>query len=78
MMSICATLVLPLQIHIQEPGLTTHRYERKFPSSDLHNIEILKYSAESIIRSTTARLDKILNRSTAKIIQNKVLKFISV
>ena len=77
MMSVQFALVLLLQIYISEPVLTTYRYNRRFPSSNLCNIEIIKYFAEIIRRSTTARLDKMLNRPTVKLIWNKVRKFIS-
>ncbi|GAB1318208.1 hypothetical protein MFIFM68171_08418 [Madurella fahalii] len=50
---------------------------RRFPGSDPRNMETLKHFAESVARSTTARLDKTLDRPTVKTIRNKVRKFMS-
>ena len=41
--SVWVTLVLLLQISIQEPVLTTYRYERRFHSSNPRNMETMKH-----------------------------------
>ncbi|KAK0114147.1 hypothetical protein ONS95_013649 [Cadophora gregata] len=53
-------------------------YERKYPGSDLRNMENMKHIAEAVGRSTPSRLDKKTKRATIKTVQNKMRKLMSI
>ncbi|KAG9233107.1 hypothetical protein BJ875DRAFT_442545 [Amylocarpus encephaloides] len=46
--------------------LSEDRYERKYPGSDLRNMEDMKHITKAVRRSTPGRLDKELKRVTIK------------
>ncbi|KAG9245438.1 hypothetical protein BJ878DRAFT_541278 [Calycina marina] len=53
-------------------------YERKYPRSDLRNMEDMKHITEAVGRSTPGRLDKELKRATVKTVRNKMRKLMSI
>ncbi len=60
---------------LRKVALTRLRYERKYPGSDLRNMEDRKHFAEAVGRPTPGRLDKVKKRASIKSIRNKVRNF---
>jgi hypothetical protein len=53
------------------------RYERKFPGSDLRDMETMKHVAKTIGLATPGRLDKEKNMATVETVRNKMRKLMS-
>jgi len=53
------------------------RYKRKFPSSDLRDMETIKHVAKTIGLATLVKLNKEKNIATVKTIRNKMQKLMS-
>jgi hypothetical protein len=64
-------------VYRKKQTLTRLSYVRRFPGLDQRNMETMKHFAETVACSTAARLDRVLNRPTLKLIQNKIRKCMS-
>jgi hypothetical protein len=62
----------------EQEALTPLRYERKYPGSDLRNMEDMKHITEAVGRSTPGRLDKATGRATVRTVRNKMRKLMSI